>query len=85
MVPDALAFPETLADAPGGRADGAFLYEPVAVALADRLAALAKRLDEGALWNADPERGARIATRYAWRERAPALDDAAERAAMVGR
>jgi glycosyltransferase involved in cell wall biosynthesis len=68
LLPRRLAYPEVFGDLQ------AFFYDGGSDALARRLAELAGAKGAGRLWPADPERGRRIAARYAWDVRAPELD-----------
>lgn len=78
-VPNRLAYPEILGAAKAPGASG-FLYEGGADALAEGLAELAGRLAAGDLWQGDPVRGRRLASRFHWSRVAPKLDGAIEEA-----
>jgi len=78
LVPRRLAYPEVLAGIQEqGR--GPHFYDGGAEELADMLVLLAARLEQDELWQGDPGRGVRAASRYFWPALAPQLDDALER------
>jgi glycosyltransferase involved in cell wall biosynthesis len=72
LVPRRLAYPEVFAE--GDEPIGDFFYDGTVEHLAARLVELADRHAAGALWRGDARRGRRVAERYAWANRAPALD-----------
>ncbi len=84
LLPPRLAYPEIFGP---GASDGSadFFYEPGATGLAERLAGLADRANRGDLWDGDPHRGVRIASRYRWEALAGPMDDALERLAGAAR
>jgi len=73
LVPDGLAYPEVLGADDGGR--DSFFYGGGELELSRRLNGLARRLDDGDLWDGDPERGRRRAERHSWAGTVPAWDD----------
>lgn len=82
VLPRRLAYPEIL----GLDADPTveeFFYDGGPEELAERLAALSRRIQRGLLWAGDPDRARRIVKRFSWRGLAGILDDALQRAAAT--
>ncbi len=77
LLPTRLAYPEILGLEQTPSADS-FFFDGTAGQLADRLAALARRLRDGDLWQGDPDRGVRSVARFAWSDLCPLFDDALE-------
>ncbi len=78
LLPNRLAYPEILGLEDSEPAAD-FLYEGGAGELAGRLGRLADRIEGGGLWEGDPGRCIRIASRFSWGQRAPELDEAIEK------
>ncbi|MHC4106221.1 MAG: glycosyltransferase, partial [Planctomycetota bacterium] len=78
VLPKRLAYPEIFGP---GEENGMeeFFYDGSATALADRLTALAERVEKECLWGKDGERLIRLMKRFTWRNRASVLDEAAEK------
>jgi glycosyltransferase involved in cell wall biosynthesis len=75
LLPRRLAYPELLAElAAPDSAD--FFYDGGATELANRLEELATRTERRDLWRGDPQRGQRLAARFAWLRRAAEMDAA---------
>jgi glycosyltransferase involved in cell wall biosynthesis len=70
VLPRRLAYPELLGDA-----GDEFFYDGGADVLADRLADLARRVEDGQLWQGGANRAARAVERFHWTTLAPQLDD----------
>jgi len=77
LVPQRLAYPELLQD-DGQAADSGFFHGGTAESVAEMLEALAEKVQDGGLWEGDPERGRRLVARYTWDVLAPHLDDGLE-------
>ena len=75
LVPRRLAYPEVLG-ALEEDGSGPHFYDGGAEELADVLALLAARVEQDELWQGDPGRGIRAASRYFWPALASSLDDA---------
>ena len=75
VLPNRLAYPEVLGQLAGDRA-GEFLYDGSVGGLADRLAALADRLERGLLWAGVPGLAQRAQEQFGWQVTADVLDDA---------
>ena len=76
LLPKRLAYPEILAL--GAESNEEFFYDGSVAELARKLAELAARLAEGALWRADPGRLSRLMSKFRWPNLVPFLDDAIE-------
>jgi len=84
VLPRRLAYPEVFTDPVAvGRPVDTFFYDGTVEGLAASLTGCAEHLAEtGSVWPAGLEdAGRRVAARYAWPVRAPALDDGLERVA----
>jgi glycosyltransferase involved in cell wall biosynthesis len=75
VVPQRLAYPEILRL---GEEKGIeeFFYDGSVAALADRLTALAERVEKDCLWREDPDRVVRLMERYKWDNLGEVLDQA---------
>ena len=83
LLPNRLSYPEILAGVPRA-AD--HLHDGSAADLAERLAVLARRLDQaGTLWPDDPAAAAGAMTAFAWPALQPRYDDALDRLARVSK
>ena len=78
LVPKRLAYPEILRLSEE-KAVEQFFYDGTVPDLADKLAALAQRMEKGRLWNEDPDRLIRLMQRYRWDNLGRVLDQAIER------
>ncbi|NLX13778.1 MAG: DUF3524 domain-containing protein [Phycisphaerales bacterium] len=82
VLPPRLAYPEVFQSTPDSdTAD--FFYAGDARALADKLTELAERLRRYDLWCGDPDRGRRLAAKYAWKQLVPDMDAEVERLAGI--
>jgi glycosyltransferase involved in cell wall biosynthesis len=71
LVPDKLAYPETL-ERDNGNED--FYFNGKADQLAERLIQLSESIHKNNLWNGDPGRATRIAKKFCWKTKACLLD-----------
>ena len=71
LVPDKLAYPETL-ERDNGNED--FYFNGKADQLAERLIQLSESIQNNNLWNGDPDRATRIAEKFYWKTKACLLD-----------
>ncbi|MCP4268573.1 MAG: DUF3524 domain-containing protein [Candidatus Brocadiaceae bacterium] len=71
LVPDKLAYPETL-ERDNGNED--FYFNGKADQLAERLIQLSESIQNNNLWNGDPGRATRIAEKFYWKTKARLLD-----------
>lgn len=77
LLPKRLAYPEILALAENEEVEE-FYYDGSASDLANRLKALAQRLDKGDLWDSNPAKLTRLMRRFKWDNLGVILDEAAE-------
>ena len=77
LLPRRLAYPELL-DLDHTPESQEFFYDGGSAELATRLAELAELIEVDGVWQGDPHRGIRFASRYLWTRRAPEMDAAAE-------
>lgn len=75
LLPKRLAYPEILSLG-RDRSMEEFFYDGTVPALADRLIALAHRVENGSLWPDDPDRLVRLMERYKWENLGRILDRA---------
>jgi glycosyltransferase involved in cell wall biosynthesis len=83
LLPRRLAYPEILDVTEAGETD-AFFYDGSARGLADRLASLAERPSQNALWQGHPDCLGQVARKYFWPTRADELDAALEETVRLG-
>ncbi len=76
VVPERLAYPETLGALEGVRED--FFYDGSVAGLAKLLSELAQRCNDGVLWGDDPQRGRRVVERFLWERMVGEMDAAIE-------
>ncbi len=82
LVPKRLAYPEILRLGEEKSVEQ-FFYDGTVPDLADKLAALAQRMEKGRLWNKDPDRLVRLMQCYRWDNLGRVLDQAIERIAPL--
>jgi len=77
VLPKRLAYPDILGL---GENEGVeeFYYNGTVNGLAERLAELAERIQQGKLWPNDPKRASRLVERFTWDNLAPILDEGLE-------
>ena len=75
VLPRRLAYPEIFALSEEDSIEE-FFYDGGAAGLADRLTALAERVEKDCLWGEDDERVMRLMKRFTWSNLAGVLDEA---------
>jgi len=78
VLPKRLAYPEILGLSEEDSMEE-FFYDGGATGLADRLTALAKRVQKDCLWGEDEQRVMRLLKRFTWSNLAGVLDEAVEK------